>query len=75
MINYDMLVVTTTQTYLHRSLFGGFSLLLLVKLLDGLLDYVGPEVSLKVGDLRHTRDTIVCAVLEDVLGGKNELSN
>ena len=42
---------------------------LLVQLLDGILNDVGPEISLKVGDLSHAGHRILCAVLEDVLVG------
>ncbi len=41
-------------------------LCLLVELLDGLLDDVGPKVTLKVRDVRHTVAR-VCRVLEQVL--------
>lgn len=54
--------------YIAGSSLRGLSLSgFLVQLLDGVLDNVGPEISLKVRDLSHARDPILRAVLEDVL--------
>lgn len=42
-------------------------LLLLLQLLDTLLQYVGPEVTLKVWQLLGTGQPVFCCLLEDVL--------
>lgn len=45
-------------------------LLLLLQLLDALLQYVGPEVALKVWQLLGAGQPVLCCLLEDVLNDK-----
>lgn len=47
-------------------------LFLLLQLLDALLQYVGPEVTLKVWQLLGTGEPVLCCLLEDVLRDKRK---
>lgn len=61
------------DSYLNSGCLGSLSLSsLLIQLLDGVFYDVGPEISLKVGDLRHTCHRFLRTVLEDILYSETE---